>query len=147
MFLIFLHFSLLTGKPSAIASKPFTIYRRVLDQPFYPANFGASAHPVSPPPPPENQIPVNGEPFFPTLGPPASNPSWNPAPTTSSVTIPANISYVIRPNKPESHPIIAGKITAVVVVILAILAVISLLAYYVRTSRRNSGNGVSLKGS
>ncbi|ERN04892.1 hypothetical protein AMTR_s00080p00029060 [Amborella trichopoda] len=47
----------------------------------------------------------------------------------------------------ESHPRITGKITVAVVVILATLAVISLLAYCFRKSRRNSGNGVSLKGS
>ncbi|KAL4193723.1 hypothetical protein AMTRI_Chr06g178220 [Amborella trichopoda] len=148
MFLIFLLlFSLLVGKPSAIAGKPFTIYRRVLHQPFYPTNSGAPAPPLSPPPPPENQIPVNGEPFFPTLAPPTSNPTSKPAPTTSSVTIPANISGLIRPNTPESHPRIAAKITVAVVVILATLAVVFLLAYYIRKSRRNSGNGVSLKGS
>ncbi|KAL4189333.1 hypothetical protein AMTRI_Chr08g206520 [Amborella trichopoda] len=142
MFLIFLLLSLLTGKPSAIAGKPFTIYRKVLHQLFYPINSAASDPLSLLHHPQKTRFWSMVSRSFQHLAPRPQTPHRRQLrPPLLSQFRPNPPKHARKPseNRWTNHSRCCCD--------LATLAVISLLAYCVRKFRQNSGNGVSLKGS
>ncbi|KAH9625136.1 hypothetical protein KSS87_012142 [Heliosperma pusillum] len=119
---------------------PSTSNRRSLHQPFFPQD---STPPTPPTPtPPNPKLPFSTStpdkpPFFPSYpSPPPSlpSPSLNPSPFAS---FPANISSLILPHSPSTHPL-NSKLIAVTVALSLSAAVIAAVAifFFLRGRRR-----------
>ncbi|PKA61585.1 Formin-like protein 1 [Apostasia shenzhenica] len=129
------HASLLLGSPHG---------RRILHQPFFPADQSPPAPPPEPPavPFPNDPSSSNSQPFFPQYhSPPPPPPS-----ASSQPTFPANITSIVFPdsNSASSHRLSAGKLAAFVVLPILVLMLLSLsLAFFIRRQRRRRSHSAA----